>query len=94
MFTMASDERMRELLDGAGFTGERLEDVPVRFSYSDVDEYIASAVDTGGMFATVWRGASEDERDAIRAQLTDVFAPFAADGGYEFPGVAFCVVAS
>jgi len=94
MFSMATDEGMRELLEGAGFDVERLEEVPVRFAYSDVDDYIASARDTGGMFATVWRDASEDERNAIRAQLVDAFAPFAVAGGYEFPGVAFAAVAT
>jgi SAM-dependent methyltransferase len=94
MFTMASDERMRELLEGAGFTIERLEDVPIRFSYGDIDDYIASARDTGGMFARVWGDASEEERGAMRAALTEAYAPFAADGGYEVPGVAFCALAT
>jgi ubiquinone/menaquinone biosynthesis C-methylase UbiE len=93
MFTMASDARMRELLEGAGFAVERLEEVPVRFRYDDVDDYIASARDTGGMFARVWGDASEDERQAISAQLAVAFNPFAIDGGYELPGVALAVAA-
>ena len=94
MFTMASDERMRELLEGAGFAVERLEDVPVLFRYRNVDDYVGSAVDTGGMFARVWGDASEEERQAIKTQLADAFEPFAVDGGFELPGVAFAVVAS
>jgi ubiquinone/menaquinone biosynthesis C-methylase UbiE len=94
MFTMASDERMRELLEGAGFSIERLEDVAIRFRYGNVEDYVASARDTGGTFARAWAAASEDERQALTAQLTEAFAPFAVDGGYELPGVAFCVVAS
>jgi SAM-dependent methyltransferase len=94
MFTMASDERVRELLDGAGFTVERLDEVPVLFRYGDVDEYVLNARDTGGMFARVWRDASEDERQAITAQLAAAFAPFAVDGGYELPGVTLCVAAT
>lgn len=94
MFIMASEERTRELLEDAGFTVGRLEEVPVRFVYADVDEYVMRAQDTGGMFAKAWREASGEEQATIKAQLADSFAPFALDGGYELPGVALAAVAS
>jgi SAM-dependent methyltransferase len=94
IFSMASDERAQELLEGAGLAVERLEDVPVRFRYGDVDEYIVNANDTGGMFARAWGAASEDERQAIYTQLDEAFTQFAVDEGYELPGVALCAVAS
>ena len=94
MFTMASDERMRELLEGAGFALERAEDVHVLFRYADVDKYVSSARDTGGMFARAWRDASENERQAMKVQLGDAFTPFSVEGGYELPGVALCVAAT
>jgi ubiquinone/menaquinone biosynthesis C-methylase UbiE len=93
MFAMASDERMRELLEGAGFEIERLEDVPVTFRSTTVDEYVATARDTGGMFARAWNDAGEDERRELTAAFAEAFAPYAVDGGYELPGVAFCAVA-
>ena len=93
MFTMASDERTRELLEGAGFAIERLEDVPVLFRYAGIDEYVTTARDTGGMFARVWNDASEEQRRALPAQLAEAFAPFAVDSGYELPGVALGVAA-
>jgi ubiquinone/menaquinone biosynthesis C-methylase UbiE len=93
MFTIATDERMRELLEGAGFSVERLEDVPVRFVYADVDEYVATARDTGGVFARIWNAASGDERNELRALLADAFAPFSVDGRLELPGVAFGALA-
>jgi SAM-dependent methyltransferase len=94
MFSMASDDRLRELLGGAGFAVERAEDVPVTFCYGDVDEYVASARDTGGTFARAWGEASEDEREAMTQELADAFAPYTANGGYELPGVTFCVTAT
>ena len=93
MFAMASDERMRELLEGAGFEVERLEDVPVTFRSATVDEYVATARDTGGMFARAWNDAGEDERRELTAALAEAFAPYAVDGGYALPGVAFCALA-
>jgi hypothetical protein len=34
------------------------------------------------------------EREEMESQLEHAFAPFAVDGGYEFPGVALCAAAS
>ncbi len=94
MFSMADEERTRELLEEAGFTGVRMEEVPVRFSYSDTDHYVRRALDTAGVFAQAFREASDDEREAMTAQLKTGFAPFAVEGGYELPGVALTAVAS
>jgi hypothetical protein len=93
MFTMATDERVRSLLEEAGFTSVRSEDVPVRFVYRDIGEYVALANDTGGAFYRAWGQASEAEREAIGRELTEAYVPFAVDGGYEVPGLALVVVA-
>ena len=94
MFLLADEDRLRSLLDGAGFAVERVEDVPVLFVFDDVDDYIAGSRETGGMFSRTWRDASDDDREAIRTGLAERFAPFAVDGGYELPGVAVVAAAS
>jgi SAM-dependent methyltransferase len=94
MFVLADEERLRSLLEGAGFAVERAEDVPVLLVFDDVDDYIASSKETGGMFARTWRDASDDNREAIRTGLVERFALFAVDGGYELPGVAVVASAS
>jgi SAM-dependent methyltransferase len=94
MFVLADEERLRDLLESAGFNVERIEDVRVLFDFDDVDDYIASSRETGGMFSRTWRDASDDDREAIRAGLIEGFAPFAANGGYELPGVAVVASAS
>jgi SAM-dependent methyltransferase len=94
VFSMGSEERTRALLEGAGFTDARTEEVPVRFAFSDVDDYVSFAAETAGPFAMVIRGLSESEREAIKAQLGEAFVPFVADGGYELPGVALTALAS
>ena len=94
MFTMARDGRVRELLEGAGLTILRIEEVPVLFVYASLEEYIHRARDTGGVFAKVWRQVPDAEREKMESQLEAAFAPYAVDGGYEFPGVALCASAS
>jgi SAM-dependent methyltransferase len=94
IFNMASEERTRALLTDAGFTSVRMEEVPVRFVYRGVDDYVRRARDTAGIFATVFREASGDEREAMKATLAEAFRPFAVDEGYELSGVALAAVAS
>jgi SAM-dependent methyltransferase len=93
MFTMATDERVNSLLDETGFTSVRIEDVPVRFVYHDLAEYVAIARDTGGAFARAFDQASGAERQAIADGLAEAFVPFGVNGGYEFPGLALCAIA-
>jgi SAM-dependent methyltransferase len=94
MFVLADAERLRGLLEGAGFAVERVDEVPVHFEFDDVDDYIVRSKDTGGMFARIWRDASGEDRRAVTARLAEDFAPFAVDGGYELPGVAVGAAAS
>lgn len=94
IFALANEERLRALLDDAGFAVARMEDVQVQFIYRDVDDYVRRARDTGGVFSAVWREASDEEREAMKAQLAEAFAPFALEAGYELPGVALAAVAS
>ena len=94
VFSMASEERTRALLDGAGFGSVRTEEVPVRFAFRDLDDYEQWVIDVAGPLAMVVRGLPGDEREVLRARLSEAFVPFATGGGYELPGVALCAVAS
>ena len=94
IFTMAREKRVRTLLEGAGFTVSKVEDVPVSFTYESFDEYIVRAEDTGGVFARVWREVTDAEREDMAAHLQDAFAPYAVGSGYEFPGLALCAAAT
>jgi SAM-dependent methyltransferase len=93
-FSMASEERTRALLSGAGFSAVRTEEVPVCFAFRDLDDYVSYASDTAGPFAIVLRGLSDGERGALKARLGEAFARFVAHGGYELPGVSLNAVAS
>jgi SAM-dependent methyltransferase len=94
VFSMASAERTRALLEGAGLTTIRTEEVPVLFAFRDLDEYESWVTEVGGPFAMLVRSLPKREREALKAQLGAAFAPFVAAGGYELPGVALCAIAS
>lgn len=93
-FSMASAERTRGLLEGVGFNGVRTEEIPVRFRFADIDEYMAITTDTAGPMAMALRGVSQTQREELKAHLVEAFAPFVTEPGYELPGVALAAVAS
>lgn len=93
-FSMASEERTRALLEGAGFMAVRTEQLPTCLIGRDVDDYLQYTTDTAGPLALVLRKLSAGERDAVKVRLAEAFARFAADGGYELPGVALGALAS
>jgi SAM-dependent methyltransferase len=93
IFSMASEERMRGLLAGAGFADVRTEEVSVHFAYRDLDDYVRWVMEVAGPVAAVVRGLPEDELRALKTQLAEAFAPFETAVGYSVPGVALCAVA-
>jgi ubiquinone/menaquinone biosynthesis C-methylase UbiE len=94
MFAMADDDRVHTLLEAAGFGHVRIEDVPTAILADDVEDYVASARDTGGVFARAFGQASEEEQEAVKRDLGEAFAPFAVAEGYALPGLALVAVAS
>ena len=93
IFSMADEERTSALLGAAGFDEVRLEEVPARFAFGDVAEYLDFVADTAGPLAAALRGLPDEERAAIKAGLEEACAPFATDGGYALPGVTLAAVA-
>jgi ubiquinone/menaquinone biosynthesis C-methylase UbiE len=93
VFSMAGAQRTTALLEGAGFSGVRTEAVPVRFEVPNADEYLSVISDTAGPLGLALRGLSETDREAIKADVDDSLARFAAERGYELPGVALCAAA-
>ncbi len=93
MFTLGNDELLRSLLGDAGFADSRLEDVPVRFTYENVEEFVATSREMGGAFGAAFGSASPDEQAAIVEELRAAFGPFTLANGLELPGVALVALA-
>jgi SAM-dependent methyltransferase len=93
-FSMASAERLEELLRDAGFAEVRTEEVHGQFVIPDVDEYLSAIADTAGPIALALRGLAESDVAAVKNDVEDSLRRFAAADGYELPCVALCAVAS
>jgi SAM-dependent methyltransferase len=94
MFVLADERELRTLVEGAGFADVRIDEVPLRNHYSDVDEYVRRSSEMGGMFARAWTAAPDDEREGMTDEIREAFEPFAVEDGYALPGLAICVLAS
>ncbi len=93
MFVLADADELRGLVEAAGFSGLRLEEVAVETEYASVDEYVRRSSEMGGMFSRAWSAASDGEQEDLKDEIRDAFAPYAVHGGYVLPGVALCAVA-
>jgi ubiquinone/menaquinone biosynthesis C-methylase UbiE len=93
VFSMASAERTTALLEAAGFSAVRTEELPVRFELPGVEEYLTLISDTAGPLGLALRGLSRADREPVKADVEDSLARFAAEDGFELPGVALCAVA-
>ena len=94
VFSMASAERTQDLLQRAGFSEVRTEEVPVRAELPDAQEYLSLIQDTAGPLGLALQGLSEADREAVRADVEDSLGRFAAEAGYVLPGSALCAVAA
>jgi ubiquinone/menaquinone biosynthesis C-methylase UbiE len=94
VFSMTSEERTRELLEGAGFEHIELSELPLRFFHRDVADYMSWATTTAGALALVLRTLSDDERQEVEREVEEAFAPFAGERGYEVPALPLNAVAS
>ena len=90
---MAAPERVRALLEVAGFEKIRTDEVGVEFLFRDIEDYVQWAIDMAGPLAMVLRGLSPEELRSVTAEVEQAFAPFSAHGRYTLPGTAVCAIA-
>ena len=93
MFVLGDEELLGPLVENAGFTNVRMENVPVHNDYPSLEEYVRRSTEMGGMFARAWAQAPAAEQERMQDELREAFAPFAVDGGYRLTGVSLCLVA-
>ena len=95
-FSLASHTTVVALLEAAGFASVRTEELPVRYVYADVEDYLRVGADTAGPAGLVLRGLSGPDRDAVAAHVGAASVAFASASasGLELPGVAVAALAS
>jgi SAM-dependent methyltransferase len=93
IFAMASEERTRELLAGAGLEPLRIEQVEMAWQFETPDDHWHYVTDHAGALAMRVRSLSEEERDTLRSAIEEQVAPQVRGSGYALPGVCLNVLA-
>ena len=94
IFAMAAEERIRELLAGAGFEEMEIEPVGSEWWFENFDDYWSFLRELAGALSLVLRDLDEDQLAQVRAALERDVEPFRSNGGYVFPGLALNALAS
>ena len=93
IFAMASEERTRELLSGAGLTPRRTEHVEMEWSFESPDDHWRYVMDLAGALAMVVRSLPEDEQAAVRRLTEERLGSLVRTPGYGLGGVCLNVLA-
>ncbi len=88
IFAMADPERVRSLVQDAGFAEPRLDEVEVRWRFDDFDAYWRYVTELAGGIAMILQAMPETDREAVRKLVERATGDYRVDGGLELPGVA------
>jgi SAM-dependent methyltransferase len=94
IFAMASEQRTRDLLEGAGLEPQRVEEVEMAWRFDSLDDYWHYVTDLAGAVAMVVRALPAADQAAVREQVELRIEPHAEGHGYRFPGVCLNVLAA
>ena len=94
IFAMGREDRIRELVTGAGFGHVEVEPIPVEWRFDDIEDYWRFLNEVAGAVAMVIERLTDSERSAVRAAIEERAEQFRANGGYVMPGVALNALAS
>ena len=95
MFVLADPERLRALLEDAGFVEPVLEPVALMRRDDDVEHFVQETLELSVPVAEVRERLSDEEWSAVEARIAELARPFAADDGtLAFPAVSLGASAS
>jgi SAM-dependent methyltransferase len=95
MFRLAADGALQELLESAGFVDVSVSAVGLERRYAKLDEYIDETVELSPIMGSAFRELSEDDQQAIVAEIKSGALPFTeADGSVALPGSSLVAVGS
>jgi SAM-dependent methyltransferase len=94
VFAMASEERTRGLLEGAGLEPQRVETVDMAWWFESYADYWHHLIDVKGAIAMVVRALPDTEREALSIEIERRLRPYGEGDGYRVPGMCLNVLAA
>jgi len=94
IFSMGREERIRELVGGAGFEAIEIEAIPLEWRFDAFDDYWYFLQQMAGAIALVLERLTDEQRTEVHDEMERKAAPFRANGAYVMPGKVLNAVAS
>jgi SAM-dependent methyltransferase len=95
MFALDDAERLRGLMEGAGFLDVVVEPLELARSDESVEDYVGGTIDLSAPFAEVRARLSDEQWSEVEARIAVLAEPFAAeDGSLRFPACSLGAAAS
>lgn len=91
--SLGDPEPLRDLAIGAGFAEATVTEVDILMKFPDVDHYLGHVTALAPPFAAAFPAASDEQRAAVNATVTDATEPYRTDSGLAIPGRALLLVA-
>jgi SAM-dependent methyltransferase len=92
IFALGEQDRLRELVTGAGFADPEIEELTFEWRY-DTDDVWETLTKLAGPLARVIKGLDEDERQATRAAIEERMEDFRAGDELRVPAACWGVAA-
>jgi ubiquinone/menaquinone biosynthesis C-methylase UbiE len=94
VFSLAAPDANREILDAAGFTDVRVNEIRCPLPFDDFEHYWAVQSTVAGPLAILVRSLPADKVEAIKAALEPTLAPFRSGDALSIPALAIGVSAT
>jgi ubiquinone/menaquinone biosynthesis C-methylase UbiE len=93
VFSLAEPDANRALLEGAGFSDVRIEEIPGAMRYDDFDHYWRVQSSVSGPVAVLVQSLPAGDVDAIKGVLEPSVKPFSTEDGLRIPSLAIGISA-
>ena len=93
-FPLTTEDENRSVTAAAGFKTVDVDVIDHPHSHENFDSYWQLSTECSGPLVEIVKNLSDEERQAVRAQVEEYSAAFRSDGGYEFPSQRILVRAS
>ena len=92
IFAMADPGRIRELVVGADFAEPEIEEVSLRWAFTEQEDYWRFLTGLAGAISSVLQALPPGAQAVVREQVYEAAEPFRSGEGYDFPAVCLNAV--
>jgi SAM-dependent methyltransferase len=95
MFALADPDRLRELIEDAGFVEVAIDSVELQRPAASVDAFIEETLDLSRAFADAREGLSDEQWERVTRRIASLAEPFIGeDGALALPAISLVAAAN